>query len=48
MLARGYALLTDEQGNAVTSAARTHIGQPLRATLADGEVDLAVTPPRLI
>jgi exodeoxyribonuclease VII large subunit len=48
VLARGYALLTDEQGNAVTSAARTHIGQPLRATLADGEVDLAVTPPRLI
>jgi exodeoxyribonuclease VII large subunit len=45
VLKRGYALLTDEQGAAVTSAAQTHPGQPLRAILADGEVALIVTPP---
>jgi exodeoxyribonuclease VII large subunit len=42
VLQRGYALLRDEQGAPVTSAARTHPGQPLTATLADGEVALTV------
>jgi exodeoxyribonuclease VII large subunit len=42
VLQRGYAWLTDDAGHAVTRAASTHAGQPLRATLADGEVDLRV------
>lgn len=48
VLQRGYAWLADLQGQAVTSAATTEPGMPLRATLADGEVDLTVSAPRLI
>ena len=48
VLQRGYAWLADLQGQAVTSARATHPGQALRATLADGEVDLTVSAPRLI
>lgn len=48
VLQRGYAWLADLQGEPVTSVKTTHIGQPLRATLADGEVDLTVSAPRLI
>jgi len=48
VLERGYALLTDAQGAPVTRAGQTRIGQQLKATLADGEVDLSVTPARLI
>ena len=44
VLERGYALLTDESGHAVTRAADTRAGQALKATLADGEVALTVTP----
>lgn len=48
VLQRGYAWLADLQGEPVTSVKTTHIGQPLRATLADGEVDLTVSAPWLI
>ena len=48
ILQRGYAWLADLQGQAVNSVKKTHLGQPLRATLADGEVDLTVSAPRLI
>ncbi len=48
VLQRGYAWLTDLQGHALTSVAQTHTGQAIRATLADGEVDLTVEPARLI
>ncbi len=48
VLQRGYALLTDLEGAAITSACQTRSGQALRATLADGEVDLTVAPRRLI
>jgi len=48
VLQRGYAWLADLKGQAVTHAAGTRPGQPLRATLADGEVDLTVSAPRLI
>lgn len=48
VLQRGYAWLTDEQGQAITRAAGTRVGQPVRATLADGTVDLTVSPPRLL
>ena len=44
VLQRGYALLTDEAGRPVTRARETHPGQPLVATLADGEVALTVSP----
>lgn len=43
VLKRGYALLTDRSGKAVTRAEQTHPGQDLVATLTDGEVALTVT-----
>lgn len=46
VLQRGYAWLSDESGHAVTRAAQTVPGQALRATLADGEVELTVSSPR--
>ena len=48
VLQRGYAWLSDAQGHAVTSARQIYAGQSLRATLADGEVDLTVSPARLV
>jgi len=48
VLQRGYALLTDTVGQPVTSARQARPGDALRATLADGELDLTVTPPRLL
>jgi exodeoxyribonuclease VII large subunit len=45
VLKRGYALLSDAGGHAITSASQTATGQALRATLADGEVDLTVSGP---
>jgi exodeoxyribonuclease VII large subunit len=48
VLQRGYAFLTDVEGHAVTLAAGTRPGQPLRATLADGQIDLTVSQTRLI
>lgn len=48
VLQRGYALLTDEQGHVVSRAAQAQPGQPLRAQLAEGELDLQVTRPRLL
>jgi exodeoxyribonuclease VII large subunit len=43
VLRRGYAWLTTTQGEAVVSAHQVRTGQILKATLADGEVDLTVT-----
>lgn len=48
VLQRGYAWLEDLQGHAITAAGQTHPGQPVRATLADGQVDLTVAARRLI
>lgn len=46
VLQRGYALLTDRvTGHPITSVAQARPGQPVRAALADGEVDLRVEPP---
>lgn len=42
VLQRGYALLTDTHGQAVTRAHQAHPGQTLRALLADGELGLVV------
>ncbi len=49
VLARGYALLRDANGHAVSSIAQVRPGQPLRATLQDGDAGLevrSVTPAR--
>jgi exodeoxyribonuclease VII large subunit len=46
VLQRGYALLADSAGHAITSAAQAREGQPLIATMADGEIALVVTAPR--
>lgn len=48
VLQRGYALLADETGAVVTRAAQVRTGQSLRATLAEGELDLTVARPRLL
>lgn len=48
VLKRGYAWLTDAQGQAVIRSKALRVGQNLRATLADGEVDLTVCPAKLI
>jgi exodeoxyribonuclease VII large subunit len=45
VLKRGYAWLADSEGHAVTRATQLHPGQPVRATLADGTVDLTVSQP---
>ncbi len=43
VLRRGYAWLTDTKGRTVTSVRQITVGQAVRATLADGEVDLFVS-----
>lgn len=49
VLQRGYALLADADGHAVTSVRQARPGDALRATLADGAVDLTVAvQPRLL
>ena len=48
LLQRGYAWLADLEGHAITSVKSTHPGQPVRATLVDGQVDLTVSARRLI
>lgn len=48
VLQRGYALLADMEGRPVTRVAPLRVGDALKATLVDGEVDLTVSPPRLI
>ena len=45
VLKRGYAWLADSEGRAITSVRQTRMGQLLRATLVDGEVDLSVNAP---
>ncbi len=48
VLKRGYAWLSDAEGSTITSATQPVLGQALRATLVDGEVDLTVSARRLI
>jgi len=45
VLRRGYAWLTNLEGETLTSVRQTWPGQALRATLADGAVDLTVSDP---
>jgi exodeoxyribonuclease VII large subunit len=42
VLQRGYAWLTQENGQPITGVAQVYAGQNLQATLADGTVDLRV------
>ncbi len=42
VLERGYAWLSDEQGQAISSAARLQAGQIVSATLVDGQVPMQV------
>jgi len=42
VLERGFAWLQDAHGQPITSAARAQPGQPVAATLADGQIDLTV------
>jgi exodeoxyribonuclease VII large subunit len=44
VLQRGFAWLSDSEGRAITSARQAMPGQAVLATLADGEVDLTVSP----
>lgn len=44
VLRRGYAWLATPEGHTISSTRQTHVGQQVRATLADGAVDLAVLP----
>ncbi len=44
VLQRGYAWLSDERGHTISRVGQTHAGQTLQATLADGKVDLTVSP----
>lgn len=44
VLQRGYAWLSDDAGRTITRVGQTHAGQALQATLADGKVDLTVSP----
>ena len=46
VLQRGYAWLADADGHTITSAAQLQPGQAVRATLADGAVDMTVSQPR--
>ena len=41
-VARGYSILTDEEGRVLRSVAQTEVGMPLRARLADGRLQLRV------
>ena len=43
VLQRGYAWWSNPEGQTITSVKQTQIGQSLRATLADGQVDLIVS-----
>lgn len=45
VLRRGYAWLSDPQGHTLSSVRQLAPGQAVRATLADGEVDLTVSTP---
>ena len=47
VLQRGYALLTDAKGRAVTSVQQAAVGASLRALLVDGALDVVVQPQQL-
>jgi len=48
VLARGYALLSDDAGRTIASVNQVRPGDALRAAVSDGQLDLVVTQPRLL
>ena len=48
VLARGYALLADGDGQLISRVADAPVGTAVRAQLADGALDMVVTQPRLL
>ena len=46
VLERGYAWLSDAQGQTISSVRQTSPGQAVRASLADGTVELTVVNPK--
>ncbi|WP_367068417.1 exodeoxyribonuclease VII large subunit [Oryzisolibacter sp. LB2S] len=48
VLQRGYALLTDMQGQPLCRADQVRLGEAVHARLAEGELDLTVAPRRLL
>ncbi|MGE8320157.1 MAG: exodeoxyribonuclease VII large subunit [Comamonas sp.] len=48
VLARGYALLTDGDGQVISRVVQAPAGTAVRAQLADGGLDMVVTQPRLL
>lgn len=48
VLQRGYSLLTDSSGQAVTQVKDAPVGSALKAHLSDGSVDVTVTQPKLL
>ena len=48
VLQRGYSLLTDSSGRAVTQVQDAPVGAALKVHLSDGSVDVTVTQPKLL
>lgn len=48
VMARGWAVLTQANGQVVTSIHQAPVGTPLKALVADGSLDLTVTQPKLL
>ena len=48
MLARGYAIVSDEHGDVLRQASEVTLGQPIRARLGQGEIAATVTAITLV
>ena len=48
VLERGYSVLTTSSGQVITQVAQAPVGTPLKAVLADGQLDVTVTQPKLL
>ena len=48
LLERGYSVLTTQTGQVITSTQQAPVGTPLKAVLADGNLDVTVTQPKLL
>jgi len=48
VLERGYSVLTTQTGQVISSVQQAPVGTPLKAVLADGQLDVTVTQPKLL
>lgn len=48
VLERGYSVLTTQAGQVIFSVQQAPVGTPLKAVLADGQLDVTVTQPKLL